>query len=63
MGLFPRLWELTPFTTLHLLPSAPPELVKAAYKTLAKIYHPDVQGDSAKMIEINRAFEIITQNK
>jgi hypothetical protein len=53
----------SPFQTLYLLPNAPPELVKAAYKTLAKIYHPDVQGDSEKMIEINRAFEVITQNK
>jgi hypothetical protein len=53
----------SPFQTLHLLPDAPPELVKAAYKTLAKIHHPDARGDSEKMVAINRAFEIITQNK
>ncbi len=53
----------SPFATLHLLPSAPPELVKAAYKTLARIYHPDMRGDSAKMIEINRAYETLTQGR
>jgi hypothetical protein len=50
-----------PFATLHLLPDAPPEVVKASYKALAKIYHPDVRGDSAKMVEINRAYETITR--
>ncbi len=59
----PKQQIVSPFTTLHLLPSAPPELVKAAYKTLAKIYHPDARGDGEKMIAINRAFEIITKNK
>ncbi len=53
----------SPFQTLYLLPNAPPEVIKAAYKALAKIHHPDARGSSEKMIEINRAFEIITQNK
>jgi hypothetical protein len=53
----------TPFTTLHLLPDAPPEVVKAAYKALAKIHHPDLRGDNEKMLEINRAFEAISQNR
>jgi hypothetical protein len=53
----------SPFQTLYLLPNAPPEVVKAAYKALAKIHHPDARGSSEKMIEINRAFEVITQNR
>jgi hypothetical protein len=53
----------SPFKTLYLLPNAPPEVVKAAYKALAKIHHPDARGNSEKMIEINRAFEVITQNR
>ncbi len=53
----------SPFQTLYLLPNAPPEVVKAAYKALAKIHHPDARGNSEKMIEINRAFEVITQNR
>jgi hypothetical protein len=53
----------SPFQTLYLLPNAPPEVIKAAYKALAKIHHPDARGNSEKMVAINRAFEIITQNK
>jgi hypothetical protein len=53
----------SPFQTLYLLPNAPPEVVKASYKALARLHHPDLQGSSEKMIAINRAFEIITQNK
>jgi curved DNA-binding protein CbpA len=43
------------------MPSAPRELIKAAYKALAKIYLPNVQGDGAKMVEINQAYETLTQ--
>ncbi len=30
------------YAALHLLPSAPPELVNSAYRTLVKLHHPDV---------------------
>jgi hypothetical protein len=53
----------SPFQTLYLLPNAPPEVVKAAYKALSRLHHPDLRGSNEKMIAINRAFEIITQNK
>ncbi len=53
----------SPFQTLYLLPNAPPEVVKAAYKALAKIHHPDARGSSERMVEINRAFEVITRNR
>jgi hypothetical protein len=53
----------SPFQTLYLLPNAPPEVVRAVYKTLAKIHHPDARGNSEKMIEINRAYEILTQGR
>ncbi len=46
-----------PYVTLHLLPSAPPELVKVAYRCLAQIYHPDRGGDEERMKAINRAYE------
>jgi hypothetical protein len=51
----------SPFQTLYLLPDAPPEVVKASYKALAKIHHPDAHGSSEKMIEINRAYETLTR--
>jgi hypothetical protein len=48
------------FATLHLLPSAPPELVQAAHRTLVKIHHPDVAGgDGHRMVQINLALERI----
>jgi hypothetical protein len=43
------------FAILHLLPSAPPELVEAAYRCLAKRCHPDTGGEHAVMLRLNEA--------
>jgi DnaJ-domain-containing protein 1 len=45
------------FAALHLLPSAPPEVVRASYKALAMKHHPDKGGDVRVMQQINQAFE------
>jgi curved DNA-binding protein CbpA len=45
-----------PYVTLHLLPSAPPEVVKAAYKALAVLNHPDKGGETEVMQRINDAY-------
>lgn len=48
------------YQTLHLLPSAPKEVIMAAYRALSKLYHPDVSKDinaTEKMVKINIAFE------
>ena len=45
-----------PYQTLHLLPSAPPEVVKAAYKALATLHHPDKGGETEVMQRINDAY-------
>jgi len=45
-----------PYTALHLLPSAPPEVVKAAYRALAVLNHPDKGGDTEAMQQINDAY-------
>jgi len=51
-----------PYATLHLLPDAPVEVVKAAYKALAMKYHPDrPNGDAAKMQELNEAIAEIVK--
>jgi curved DNA-binding protein CbpA len=42
---------------LHLLPTAPPELIKVAFYCLAKLYHPDRGGDLARMQAVNSAWE------
>ncbi len=43
------------FETLFLLPGAPDSVVEAAYRALAKIYHPDMGGDPKRMMELNEA--------
>jgi hypothetical protein len=48
------------YRMLHLLPSAPAELVKAAHKIMAKLNHPDLGGDIDTMQRINAAFDSIT---
>jgi hypothetical protein len=42
---------------LYVTPEAPPEVIRAAYKALAMLYHPDRGGDGVKMREVNEAFE------
>ncbi len=50
------------YQTLYLLPTAPKEVVLAAYRALSKLYHPDISKDSnatEKMKRINTAFDEI----
>jgi len=42
---------------LHLTEDAPLDLVKAAYRILSKIHHPDVGGDHKRMVEVNLAYK------
>ena len=44
------------YAALHLLPTAPPVLVRAAYRTLATLHHPDRGGDTATMVALNAAY-------
>ena len=48
-----------PYQTLKVHPSAKLEEIKKAYRKLVKIHHPDKGGDSAVMLEINSAWEIL----
>jgi hypothetical protein len=48
---------IDPYAVLHLRETAPPELVRAAFKCLATIFHPDKPtGDEEKMKELNSAY-------
>jgi hypothetical protein len=49
------------FAALHLLPSAPPALVVAAYKILAKYCHPDRGGTEEQMRSLNLAMDHLRQ--
>ena len=54
-GTAPQDGTARPFAVLHLLPSAPPELVEGAYKILAKLSHPDAGGSDEAMRTLNEA--------
>lgn len=49
----------TAYELLHLLPTAPIEVARAAYRALAFIHHPDRGGNSEVFREITEAFEEI----
>lgn len=51
------------YRTLHLQPTAPPELVRAAHRTLAKLNHPDLGGSTAAMTALNQAAELIAAHQ
>jgi hypothetical protein len=50
-----------PYTCLHVTPDAPPEVIEAAYRALAKTHHPDVGGSDSAMKRLNWAREMIVQ--
>ncbi len=56
-----------PYAVLGVKPGASDDEIKAAYRTLAKKYHPDLnQGSAAaetKMKEINEAYTILIKHK
>jgi CRISPR/Cas system endoribonuclease Cas6 (RAMP superfamily) len=45
------------FAALHLLPSAPPEVIKAAYRALSMLHHPDLGGNEFEMKKLNLVYE------
>lgn len=48
--------------TLFVADDAPLEVVRGAYRALAKIYHPDRGGDAGSMRLINRAYEVLAEH-
>ena len=53
----PQQAKKSPHDALCVTRAAPMEVIHAAYRALAKIYHPDAGGDVRKMQEINVAWE------
>ncbi len=49
-----------PYKTLGVDPSAKTSEIKNAYRALVKKHHPDAGGDEKKILEINAAWEIIS---
>jgi hypothetical protein len=48
------------YRMLHVQTDAPPEVIKAAYRALMAIHHPDVGGEHAKAVMINEAYTILS---
>lgn len=46
---------------LYLLPGAPRSVIEAAYRAVAKLFHPDLVGSDghARMVAINRAYDAL----
>lgn len=52
------------YRTLYLLPNAPREVVKASFRALSLLHHPDMQGGNAKRFrEIKGAYDKIMRTK
>lgn len=50
----PELYEV-----LQVHPRAEPDVIRAAYRILARRYHPDHGGDARRMIELNDAWDVL----
>lgn len=55
--LIPDAIDEVPFTELFVTSDAPLEVIKASYRVLASIYHPDHGGSNEKMAKLNAAYE------
>lgn len=49
--------DVEAYMLLHVLPSAPKEVIRAAYKAMALLAHPDRGGSTAQMQAINSAYQ------
>ena len=47
------------YRVLQVDPGANALVIQAAYRVLARIFHPDVDGDDVEMKQINRAWEML----
>ena len=48
-----------PYDVLQVHRRAEPEVIRAAFRALARKYHPDFGGDAARMVRITEAYAIL----
>jgi curved DNA-binding protein CbpA len=48
-----------PYRMLQVIPDAEPEVIRAAYRALARKHHPDVGGSEIQMAMLNAAWETL----
>jgi curved DNA-binding protein CbpA len=51
------------YAVLGVQPSSTPEEIKAAFRKLAMLHHPDRKGDPLKFKEVNEAAEVIADEE
>jgi curved DNA-binding protein CbpA len=52
------------YKILQVDPEAHPDVIRAAYRVLARAYHPDIQGGSAEMmVALNNAWAVISDER
>ena len=51
---------MTHYDTLQVSRTASIEVIEAAYKSLMKLYHPDVSGDTRYAQALNAAHDVLT---
>lgn len=59
----PVIYKDDPYAVLHLLPTAPFEVVEASFRQLSKIYHPDAGGNEQLMQRITWAYQTIKEQR
>lgn len=59
----PMAVEEDPYVILHLRPDAPPAIVKAVWREMAKSLHPDRGGDPEQFKRVQAAYEKIISTK
>ena len=47
------------YEVLQVHPRAEPDVIRAAYRILARKYHPDHGGDARRMMELNDAWDVL----
>ena len=48
------------YDRLQVSPRAEPDVIRAAYRALAKRLHPDSGGDPGRMVELNEAWSVLS---
>ena len=54
--------EYNPFTILGIDPSSTTKEIKKAYKKLSLVHHPDKGGDEQMFVQINKAYQALTDD-
>lgn len=52
-----------PYAVLHLRPTAPQAIIRAAWRELARMLHPDQGGDPEEFLRAKEAYEYLTSQR